>query len=85
MYFTQKGFCIMKNNILRVPDKMEAWVDVLCLFVQPKEGKTNLKTNKQKKQSELPENCTVWKSNNRGLKEETFIQTGRRNRDRQPW
>ena len=30
------------------------------------------------------ENQTVWKSNNQGVKEETFIQTGRRDRDRQP-
>ena len=26
----------------------------------------------------MPENQTVWKSNNQGVKEETFIQTGRR-------
>ena len=36
---------------------------------------TNLKT---KKQPELPENQTVWKSNNQEVKEETFIQTSRR-------
>ena len=36
---------------------------------------TNLKT---KKQPELPENKIVWKSNNQGVKEETFFQTGRR-------
>ena len=41
---------------------------------------TNLKT---KKQQELPENRAVWKSNNQGVKEETFIQTGRRGGDRQ--
>ena len=32
----------------------------------------------------MPENQTVWKSNNQGVKEETFIQTGRRGEDRQP-
>ena len=40
---------------------------------------TNLKT----KQPELPENLAVWKSNNQGFKEETFIQTGRRDGDGQ--
>ena len=39
---------------------------------------TNLKTNKQKKQPGLPENPTVWKSDNQGVKEETFTQTRRR-------
>ena len=29
------------------------------------------------------ENRTVWKSNNQGVKEETFIQTSRRGRDGQ--
>ena len=43
-----------------------------------------MKTNKQKKQ-ELPENQTVWKSDNHEvIKEETFIQTSWRGRDRQP-
>ena len=32
----------------------------------------------------MTENRTVWKSNNQGVKEETFIQTSRRGRDRQP-
>ena len=40
---------------------------------------TNLKT---KKQPELPENQTVWKSDNQGVKEETFIHTGRRGGNR---
>ena len=31
----------------------------------------------------MPENQTVWKSDNKGVKEETFIQTGRRGRDRE--
>ena len=41
---------------------------------------TNLKTIKQ---PELPESQTVWKYNNQGVKEETFIQTGRRGREGQ--
>ena len=36
---------------------------------------------KNKQQPELPENWTVWKFNNQGIKEETFIQTRRRGRD----
>ena len=32
----------------------------------------------------MTENRTAWKSNNQGDKEDTFIQTGRRGRDRQP-
>ena len=33
---------------------------------------------KNKNQPELTENRTVWKSDNQGIKEETFIQTGTR-------
>ena len=39
---------------------------------------------KNKKQPELPGNWTAWKSDNQGVKEETFIQTGRRVRDGHP-
>ena len=39
---------------------------------------------KNKKQPELTENQTVWKSDNQGDKEETFTQTGRRGGDGQP-
>ena len=42
---------------------------------------TNLKT---KKQPELTEKQTLWKSDNQGYKEETFIQTSSKGRDRQP-
>ena len=59
---------------------MEAQVDTLCLLTQPKEGQQF----KNKKQPEPTENRTVWKSNNQGDKEETFIQTSRRGRDGQP-
>ena len=37
-----------------------------------------------KKLPEMPENQTVWKSDNQGVKEETFIQTGRRGRTTKP-
>ena len=66
--------------VLRLPANLEAQVDTLCLFAQPKEGQQF----KNKKQPELTENRTVWKSDNQGDKEETFIQTGRRGRDEQP-
>ena len=32
----------------------------------------------------MPENQTLWKFNNQRLKEEIFIQMGRRGRDREP-
>ena len=54
---------------------------MLCLLTQPKEGQQQFKN---KKQPERTENQTICKSNNQGIKEETFIQTGRRGRDRQP-
>ena len=46
-----------------------------------KKDNNNLKT---KKQPQLTENQTVWKSDNQGVKEETFIQAGRRGGERQP-
>ena len=60
---------------------MEAWVDTLCLLTQPKEGQQQFKN---KKQPELTENRTVWKSNNQGVKEESLTQTGRRGGDGKP-
>ena len=59
---------------------MEAQIDTLGLLAQPKMDNKF----KNKKQPELPENQTVWKSNNQGVKEETFIQTSRRSGDGQP-
>ena len=64
----------------RLPAKMEAGVDSLCLLAQPREGQQF----KNKKQPELTQNQTVWKSDNQGDKDETFIQTGRSGGDRQP-
>ena len=58
---------------------MEAWVDTLCLLAQPK-GQQQCKNKNQPK---LTENRTVWKSDNQGDKEETFIQTSRRGGDGQ--
>ena len=39
---------------------------------------------KNKKQPELIENQTAYKSDNQGVKKETFVQTGRRGGDGQP-
>ena len=39
---------------------------------------------KNKKQPDLTENKTVWKSDNQEVKEETFNQTCRKRRDSQP-
>ena len=60
---------------------MEVYVDMLCLLAQPKEGQQQFKN---KRQPELTENRTVWKSDHQGDKEETLTQTGRRGRDGQP-
>ena len=57
---------------------MEVQVDTLCLLAQPKEGQQQFKN---KKQPQLPENRTVWKFDNQGVKENTFIQTGKRGGD----
>ena len=66
---------------MRLPAKMEAQVDTLCLLSQPKEGQQQFRN---KKQPELTETPTVWKTDNQGDKTETFIQTGGRGRDGQP-
>ena len=57
---------------------MHRWICFASLHNQKKDDKL-----KKKKQPELPENWTVWKSENQGVKEETFIQTGMRGRDSQ--
>ena len=49
----------------------------LSLLAQAKEGQQQFKN---KKQQELTENRTVWKSDSQGDKEESFIQTRRRGR-----
>ena len=56
-------------------------MEALCLLAQQKEGQQQFKN---KKHPELTENLTVWKSDNQGDKEETFIQTGRRGGAGQP-
>ena len=59
---------------------METWIDTL--FLSHNQKKDNNKF-KNKNQPELPGNRTVWKSDNQGIKEETFTQTSRRGRDGQ--
>ena len=65
------GSSMDKEKMLRLPAKMEAQVDTLCLLAQAKERQQQFKN---KKQPELTENRTLWKSNNQGNKEETFTQ-----------
>ena len=60
---------------------MEASVDTLCLLTLPKEGQQQIE---KQKQPEVTENRTVQKSDNQGVKEETFIQTSSKGRDGQP-
>ena len=52
---------------------MEASVDTLGLLTLPK-GQQQIE---KQKQPEVTENWTVQKSDNQGVKEETFIQTTR--------
>ena len=59
---------------------MEAQIDTLHLLSHPKKAQQQFKN---KKQPELTENWTVWKPDNQGDKEETFIQTGRSEGDGQ--
>ena len=46
----------------------------ICFASSHNQNKDN-NQYKNKKQPELPENQTAWKSDNQGVKEETFIQT----------
>ena len=48
-----------------LPAKMEAYVDTPCLLAQPKKGHQQFKN---KKQPELTENRTVWKSDTKEIK-----------------
>ena len=61
--------------------KMEVYVDTLCLLAQPKKGQQQFKNKKT--QPELTEIWTLGKSDNQGVKEETFIQTGKKSGDGQ--
>ena len=54
---------------------------MLCFLVQPKERQQPAYKQTNKKNPELPENWTVWKFDNQGIKKETFFQTGRRGGD----
>ena len=57
-----------------------AKTEALCLFTQPKKEQQQI----QKQKATRNARKSVWKSNNQGVNEETFIQTGRRGRDGQP-
>ena len=81
MHINNKKKPVLKGYILWLRDKMEVQVDTLCLLAQAKEGQQQFKN---KKQPELTENRTAWKSDDQGDTEETFIRTGRRGGDGQP-
>ena len=57
---------------------MEAYVETLCLLAQ--RGKQPISKQKRIRTARK----SNWNSDNQGVQEETFIQTGRRGRDRQP-
>ena len=59
-------------------DFQPRWRRRLVYFASSHNQKMDNNKFKNKKQPELTENHTVWKSNNQGVKEETFDQTGRR-------
>ena len=63
---------------------MKAWIDLKSVMLSEINQSEKDNKIKNKKQPELPENQTIWKSNNQGDKEETFIQTGNKTRDGQP-
>ena len=60
---------------------MEAWVDMLCLLTQPKEGQQQTAKRKVTK-TVRKSNCM--ESNNKGVKEDILIQIGRRGGDGHP-
>ena len=57
---------------------MEAKVDRLHLFAQHKKNSDLPQKQKKQKTQNSKKNLTVWKSNNQGYKEATFIQRGRK-------
>ena len=73
--------CESQSRLGGVLTTKEAQVETLQFLVQPKKDNNQFKN---KRQPELPENQTAWISHNQGIKE-TFIQTGRRGRDGEPW
>ena len=81
LYFHNMSVLVLEKllihliQLFKLLAKMEAQVDTLCLLAQPKEGQQEFKN---KKQPGLTGNGTVWKSDNQGDKDETFIHTSRR-------
>ena len=52
--------------LFKLPAKMEAQVDILTFSHNQKKDNNKFKN---KKQQELPENQTIWNSDNQGVKE----------------
>ena len=71
------------RNINKILDFWPRWRcrQTHCASSHNQKDNNKFKNNKQ---PELTENWTVWKSNNQGVKEETFIQICRRSRARKP-
>ena len=71
-------------NIIKLRDFQPRWRcrQIHCASSYDQKKGNNKFENK--KQPQLTENLTVWKSDNQGVKEETSIQPGRRGGDGQP-
>ena len=67
----------LKTTFSDFTSQDKVYIDMLRFLHKPKKDNNQIKN---KKQLGLPENRTVWKSNNKGVKEETFIQTSRKGR-----
>ena len=78
-HHVSSGKCKLKQWDAIQPRWRHRWIHYASFHKQTQDDNKF----KNKKQPELPENRTVWKSDNQGVKEETFIQTGKRGGDRQ--
>ena len=67
----------MKNAISGIKNTLERWPRWRCRLIHFASLYNQKKDNKfkNKNQSDLPDHQSIWKLDNQGLKEETFIQT----------
>ena len=70
-------------NTKKQPNFQPRWRCRQIYFASSHNQKEDNNKFKNKNQPELPENQTIWKSDNEGIKEETVILTGRRGGDGQ--
>ena len=67
-------FMLETESKIRITETSSQDVGICRYILPPCTTKRRTTTNlKSKKQPELPENRTVWKFDNQGVKEETFI------------